>query len=473
MRTSDLLAGAALVLVVGGLAVMPDPPPTESASPAAATAPNPPVDRAELVCPRMPGQDADTATAVAAVPVADLDLRDLENQPVPLLRGESELGEITKRGQVWRSRADGLAAGLLARADGALAAGLTGTTAGTMTTERRRGLAAIPCSTPAPEWWFVGVGSTAGRTGNLVLTNPSSGAAVVDLTFFGPKGELEDVEGNQIGLQPGEQRVLPMNDFVPGVSNVALQVRTRQGHVTAELSDTYVEGLQAAGVDYLAAAAAPARQAVVTGISNGPGGRALSVVNTGSSETVVDVEVMGGSGAFAPTDFDVLQVPAHSVVLRDVSDITGDQVSGLRLTADQPISASVRARAGDPVDVSYSAAAEPLTTGAAVALPEGRRPTLVLSATGTSAVTADIRVYDSAGKTIGERKRLQLSGGQTDTWSVPDRGDPAAVVVTSAQGAQLVGAVRWTGDDGASTTALAPLRTVLDQPPLVYDPAGP
>lgn len=50
------------------------------------------------------------------------------------------------------------------------------------------GLMAAPCTAPATEHWFVGVGANPSYRTELVLTNPDAGRAEVDLRFFGRNG---------------------------------------------------------------------------------------------------------------------------------------------------------------------------------------------------------------------------------------------------------------------------------------------
>lgn len=466
MRASDVTAAAAVVAVVAGLAVLPDSARPEVDEVDVRTVP---VERAELVCPPMPAEGDATAAVTAPIVGAD---SDLQRKPVQVRSDGSTIARIGRRGEVWRSGAEAVGSGFSVRAVGALAAGLSGLVTADLDGRRVAGRATAACVSPASSWWFVGAGSTVGREGTLVLTNASSGVAVVDLVFHGPKGLLEDVDSEEIALEAGAQRALPLADFVPGVEDVAITVRARQGRVAAAVSESVVDAAEPLGVDFLPAAAAPDRQAVVTGLPAGRGRRELTVVNTGELETVVDVEVLGASGAFTPTDFDVFTVPGGAVVTRDVTDITGAKVSGLRLSADQPITASVRSTTRDGDDVSFTSAGSVLDEGAAVPIPRGVEPTVVLSAVNDSPATAEVTVFDASGEQIGS-ERLEVNGGQTIAWPVRGNGRPASLVVRSEQGEQLTGVVRWTGDGGASSTPLLPLRTTLRRPSVSYDPVGP
>lgn len=466
MKASDLLAVAAALVVAGGVVVLPDSARPETDQVDARTVP---VERAEIVCPPMPAE-GDARAAVTAPRLGKES--DLERNPVRVFSDGSTLTRIGERGEVWRDDSGAVGAGFSARVVGALAAGLSGVVTSELEADRASGLATAACVRPASSWWFVGAAGSVGHDATLVLTNASSGVAVVDLVFHGPDGLIEEVTSEQIALDAGAQQKLPLADFVAGVPDVAVEVQVTQGRVAAALSETVLDASQPVGADFIGAAAAPDRQAVITGLPAGGGRRELTVVNTADMETVVEVEVMGATGAFEPTDFDVLRVPAGAVVTRDVTAITGEKVSGLRLSAEQPITASVRSTTPDGEDVSFASAGALLTDGAAVPLPVGVEPTVVLSAVNETSATADVSVFDADGEQIGKQK-LRINGGQTSTWRVRGNGRPAAVVVTSQQGDQLTGVVRWAGDGGASITPLLPLRTTLTRPALRYDPVGP
>lgn len=472
MRASSLVAGAAVVVVAGLLALMPagSPPQPAQEQPAATL----PVERADVVCPPMPApgdpRAALTAPALGQEPTG-MNNAKLENNPVQVRADGSTLGRIGARGEVWRRDGDPVAGGLRARAEGELAAGLVGVATSDIDAGGASGTATAACVGPASSWWFVGGGSSVGREDTLILSNASPTVAVVDLSFHGPEGPVEDVDSKQIAIEPGDQQEFPLADFVAGVGDVAVQVSVPQGRVAAALSETRTEPSVSSGVDFIGGAAAPATDVTVTGVPAGPGRRDLVVVNTGDSETVVDVEVLGATGGFQPTELDVLRVPAGAVVSQEVTDVTRDEVAGLRLSADQPVTAAVRSTTPDPADVAYAPAGDELTEGAAAAIPDGSEATVVLSSASQSPANARVRVYDPGGEQINEQD-LEISAGQTVTWQVRGQGDPASFVVSSADGAQLTGAVHWSGDSGQSITALRSLHSTVTRPPLTYDPVG-
>jgi Family of unknown function (DUF5719) len=466
MSRSGLLATAVVILATAALAVAPS---GEDAEPAGTPATTAPIERAVVACPPMPLRDATASAAVVAPVLEGLSAAALEDDPVQIVAGEATLARVGRRGETWRDDTGALAGGFVARTDGALAAGLSAT----VTADVDSGRATAACVGPASTWWFVGAGSSVGRRGVLQLANISRGVSVVDLTVHGPAGIVEELGMDQVVMEPGSRQAVPLDDIVPGVPDVAIEVNARQGRIAAAYSETYTDGSQPGGADFLGTAAGPATEVALTGIPGGSGRRTLTVVNTGDSETVVDVEVLGATGAFAPADFKVLAVPPGAVVTRSIGDVTRAAPAGLRLTADQPISASVRNTGGSPTDVAHASAAWPLVSGGAAAIPNGVDGVLQLSASGGVAVQADVTVFDATGKAVNERS-FDLVAGRTVAWPIKgQRGRPASVTVVSAEGSSLIGALRWSGTGGSSITPLLPLRVSVERPALAYDVAGP
>jgi hypothetical protein len=220
VRTSTLVAAVAAAVVVALLALMPAGSPPQPVQEGAATVP---VERADVVCPPMPA--AGDARAAVTVPVLGQDgvaAGTLETNPVQVRADGSTLSRLGARGEVWRGDGDVVGGGLLAHTEGALAAGLSGMTASDLDDDRASGLSGAACVGPGSSWWFVGAGSSVGRDGTLVLSNVSQAVAVVDLSFYGPDGPVEDVDSKQIAIEPGDARELPLADFVPGVGDVAV-----------------------------------------------------------------------------------------------------------------------------------------------------------------------------------------------------------------------------------------------------------
>lgn len=470
MRRSDLAAAGA-VLLAGALVLLGQGRPSQPAGPAAAR--SVPVAQTTLVCPATDAAHA-PETAVAAVGSTPLAKPPrLPPAPIRITAGRRRLAEIDARGVTWSSDAAAVTQGLEASTGGALAAGLSAGLA-TVHDGDRRGLASTSCPEPASHWWFVGAASTSERSAVLQLANPNTGVAVVDLTFYGPRGAIEPAGAQGLAVAPGQRRSVPLNNLVPGVDAVAVEVTSRQGRVAAVLSETARDVLEPAGVDTVPAAAEPRRTTALTGIPAGPGRHTLSVVNAGAGAAVVRVEVLGREGAFTPTAVEQLRVPARAVGETPVpARVLDGAASGIRLRSDQPVTAAVRTSAGAPLaDQSFAVSGEPVGPLAAMPVLSGLQGELVLSGTGDSTVAVDVSMFGADGRRR-DRRTLEVRAGQTRTVALTHAS--AASVQVRARGAgSVLAAVQWStaDDDGRLVSAhpLAPLRLRVDRPAVRYEP---
>jgi hypothetical protein len=470
MRPTDLAAALVVALAVG-LALLTDVVP-RSEPESAPVARSVPVESATLVCP--PAQDAETAAVTAAAPRIP-NPSDLPRSPVRIGTARGSLARLDDRGTAWSGSGPQIARGVRVSADGALAGGLSAASAASFDGGNRRGLATASCNPPGPHWWFVGTASTPERSSVLNLTNPTTGVTVADLSFYGPNGPLESAAEQGLAIAPGETTALRLAELVPGAESVSVEVTARQGQVAASLDETTSDLLDPAGVEDVPPAAEPRRSVAMTGVPGGPGERTLSVVNPGASTAVVGVEVLGARGAFTPSALEDVTVPAGSTVQTEVPrGVVDAEPAGIRLTADRPVTASLRTGSGSPLqDQSFAVSAEEVDDTAVAPLLPRLDGDLVLSGAGRTALTVDVVTSAADGRSLG-RRTLDIRGGQTRTVDVG--GGPAAFVTVRRSGSgPLVASMTWSRADASgelrSAYPLAPLRVRIDQPPVEYAPA--
>jgi len=469
MRRTDLAAALVVVLALG-LVLLTEVVP-RSEPPSAPVARSVPVESTTLVCP--PAQDAETAAATAVAPRVP-NAPNLPRSPVRIGTDGGPLARLDDRGTAWSGSGPRVARGVRVSAEGALAGGLSAAVAASFDGPNRRGLAAGSCHPPGPHWWFVGTASTPERSSVLNLTNPTTGVAVADLSFYGPDGPLESAAEQGLAIAPGQSTSLRLSELVPGAESVSVEVTARQGQVAASLEETTTDVLDPAGVETVPAAAEPRRTVAMTGVPGGPGERTLSVVNPGASTAVVRVEVLGARGAFTPSGLEDVTVPAGTTVETQVPRGVVDAApAGIRLTAEQPVTASLRTGSGSPLqDHSFAVAAEQVDETTVAPLLPRLDGDLVLSGTGRTALTVDVVTSAADGGSLG-RRTLDIRGGQTRTVDVG--GDRAAFVTVRRSGSgPLVASMTWSRADASgelrSAYALAPLRLRIDQPPVEYAP---
>ena len=479
-RTTDRpqirTTGAAVlaVMVAAGLLVLAQPAPPQTTA-AASGSRLVPVDHADLVCPVAgPDKPQSVAAAVSTTPLegGDKDSADRAGgtgQAVRVSAGRHRLGEVRKPGAAWSSRAPRLGAGVSVTADGPLAAGLSAASASVFDGEPR-GLATTTCGAPASHQWFVGAASTTQRSDVLQLSNPTSGVAVVDLAVYGPKGPVKAAAADGLAIAPGDETAVPLDNLATGIHPLAVEVTTRQGEVSAAMTDTRHDILQPAGIDLLPQSAEPSRTAVLTGVP-GEGEHMLAVANPGDSPAVVQIEVLGPRGAFTPTSLQSVEVPAQAVTETQIPAKALDgAVLGLRLTSDQPVTAGVLTASGSPLsDHTFAAAVAPTSKLTATPVLPGLHGRLALSGAGHTAAIVDVLTYSARGTRLTHRT-LDVAGGQTRAVALPAKAGSVNVRVGGS--GPVVAAVLWSKADAKGTLIsgypLAPSRLTVQRPTVRY-----
>ena len=357
------------------------------------------------------------------------------------------LRALTRSGVARRvdlGRSDGPTVAVLGR--GALATGLAATQHATAKVGAARGMATGACLPPAVRWHFLGAGSGAGHVDRLLLANADPGVAVVDLRFFGARGEVRAVGAEGLAVAPHSVRVIRVRELVPPQPELGIAVRARQGRVVAAVRDRWTSGLRPAGVEWLAPTGAPSRDVVIAGGLAGKGRRTLLVANPSPYEALVDVELLGRDGRFRPVGLPRLRVPPGALVRRELATVADGDVASVHLHSDQPVTAGVRLRGPEPgVDVAVAAAGAPLTGPAVLALPTGSRSLLSLANPTRAGARARVTAYAEDGSRLADAV-LTVAGGTTRQWPVPvaGKGQRSAgylVVAPSSRGELVAGAV--------------------------------
>lgn len=377
---------------------------------------------------------------------------------------------------------------LAVRAAGPGAGGLTVLESALVTAGPVRGLADVVCAAAGTDQWLVGGGTVAGERSFLVLADPDPVAAVVDVSVLTDAGPADARPGRGLSVPAGGQLVVPLDTLAPDKAQLAVHVVSQRGRVAAVLRHERSDGLVPHGVAY-AAPATPAATVVVPGMPAGPGFRGVELVDPGTDDLTVRVQVTTADGQFVPNGLDAVAVRAGSVTRVDLSAVLAGTPAAVRVTADSGVllAAGVAEAAGGPDagvrDLTYPAAAGPLT--GAVALPDVRpdaSTTLLLSALGGDGAV-DVAVLPVAGQPplAVPPKRVQVPGGTTvllDVASLVPPGTPGrfAVQVTPdprsgpVSAGAVVLAVPAEGPLLTSVALVAGPRTA-PQPVVVRDPA--
>ncbi|WP_353988398.1 DUF5719 family protein [Ruicaihuangia caeni] len=294
-----------------------------------------------------------------------------------------------------------------------------------------RGFAASDCAAPASDVWIVGGASTVGRTGVLIVTNPTEVAATVDISLFGASGPIAAPGATGIVISPRAQRLVPLAAFAPDEESPVVRVQSRGGGITATLQQTTERGIVADGADWVASAL-PGERLTIPGVTVRASAlvrqhlatagfadlaTVLRLMTVGDEPVTATVGIApvstGGVGRSLESELEpgvVTEVP-----LTELED--GDYV--VRIESDAPLVAGVRvstvsaAATGSPGssgsadagasragDFMWLAAAPRLVEPTQFSVPAGPAPRLHLSNSSTSPATVTLERVGADTQTV-------------------------------------------------------------------------
>ncbi|TXK16276.1 DUF5719 family protein [Homoserinibacter sp. GY 40078] len=312
------------------------------------------------------------------------------------------------------------------------------------------GLAVSGCPEPTSSAWLVGGDTTVGRTTLLLLANPTEVAAEVTLRMWGEDGEIT-APGMSLTVAPGEQRVLPLSGFAPGVASPVVQVLARGGQVTAALQTSVIRVLDPGGVAIVQPGTGPSRETVIpgvrifddVGVSTALGladyadlEAVARLANPGDVDASVEVSLLPTETGGVASSFqievaagDVVDIPLTSG-LELGSGLLPDGSYTVTLRSDQPVVAAVRAgttpapasgSSGSPdpgpADIAWFASAPTLSDDVLVAVASAPRPVLVVANPENTERTVVVE---------------QLGGGPSRELVVPAAGTAQLTLTTGA-----------------------------------------
>lgn len=333
-----------------------------------------PVASTELVCPE-PGAAEGTRVLVGAAALAGLPgqegagTAEIINLPDPA----DPVADLAGPGRTAALAVVGEGSPPVAiRASGAVAPGITAAQVGRTFDGQGRGLTSTACLAAGSSWWFMGGGAVLGQLTRIVLVNPESSPALVDVTVYGADGPVDLPSTRGIALPSRSQSVLRLDRLIPGVAAGALHVAAVSGRVAVAVNDAVSEGLVAQGTDWVQPSAEPSGRLLIPGISDGAGARELRLLAPEGSATA-SLRVYTAGGSFIPLGYESIDLPAGRLVALDVTEALKGEAGTLEVTADAPIVGGVRQAFGAgniAAEISYTASV-PIATGptAATALP--------------------------------------------------------------------------------------------------------
>ncbi|MGK4581119.1 DUF5719 family protein [Kitasatospora sp. HPMI-4] len=315
--------------------------------------------------------------------------------------------------------------GAAAVATGAYAPGFTVSQTTTVTDSRTAGMSGLRCGPAGTDFWFAGASTVGSRTDYVNLVNADTAPAVVDLKFFGDKGQIEVDAATGLTVAPGSTQSLRLSSLLKDqVTDLAVEVVARSGRVAAALH-AIDEGK---GADYVPASAAPAPVQVLPGLPADAASARLVVAAPGADDADLKIQVSGKNGWFTPAGHETIHVKAGMIAAVDLGNVTRGEVGALRLspsdpTHPTPVVAGLRVdrTQNGKSDATWIAGSGPVGKRASIADNRTGESTLYLTSTGDAAT---VRITASAGSGGGTpvTKQVQIPAGATVGLPAPEPG---------------------------------------------------
>lgn len=327
-----------------------------------------------------------------------------------------------------------------------------------------RGFAASACRPPLLESWLVGGATTTGAGDLVILTNPGSVAATVQLTVYGAEGPRTAPGGTDRVVPPRSQIVIPLAGLLPGEATPVVHVAAVGAPVTATLQSSLIRTLLPGGVDQVSPVAEAATRQIVPGVvvTEAPadaagGARTIARILSPTAAADAAVTVRDASGRAVG---DPVTVPLTAGVPSELELAgLGAGTYSVEVAAGVPVVAGVWSATGlgEGADFAWFAAAPTVELATAFAVPAGSSPHLALlndaSAAATVTLTAPTGVATEVTLEAGAGARVALSG--SGAYTLDPSGPVRAAVSFSASGA-LAGFPVWGADAAAPPITIYP-----------------
>ena len=331
------------------------------------------------------------------------------------------------------------------------------------------GLAVAGCAEAAGDSWLVGGSTDIGRTSLVLLSNPTTVLATVDLTVFGETGQVDAPGSTGILVQPGTQRVVSLAGLAPNLRSPVVHVEAMGGQVTATLQQSIVRGLEPGGADLIGASNGPAETQTIAGVivSNEAGGdvpdevgglsddaTTVRVLVPGTVPAAVQIGVTGVTGQAAGASVEVDIQPGVPTEVPLTGLVPGTY--SLKLNADEPIVAAARSSAAGSAgrDFAWFASSDALDDEFLVAVAAGPSPQLNLVNSGSAEAsytaspdkgasrTVTVPAGGSATMPLAPSQRYLVSGGTSTVASVAYSGDGLLAAFPLSQAGPLAAPIR-------------------------------
>jgi hypothetical protein len=327
-----------------------------------------------------------------------------------------------------------------------------------------RGFAASACRPPLLESWLVGGASTTGSGDLVVLTNPGTVAATVQVTVYGASGAQTAPGGTDRVVPAGSQVVIPLAGLVPDEASPVISVTAMGAPVTAAVQSSLIRTLLPGGVDHVTPVAAASERQVVAGVvvspagaEGGEGARTIARVLSPTADTQATVSVRDSAGRRVGEDAAVPLVAGIPSELGLPALPPGTY--SVAVEASAPVVTGVWSTTGfgEGSDFAWFAAAPEIDRPTAVAVPAGSSPVLTL--VNDRAEPATVTVTTPSGGTseveLAPDAATQVAVGESGVHSL-DPSAPVRAAVSFASAGALAGFPVWGADAAAPPILVFP-----------------
>lgn len=328
----------------------------------------------------------------------------------------------------------------------------SGTAAPGLVAGRREGQAAAPCTTPAYDQWYAGLGASATNDSIITLANPDAGEAVVDIDLMGLNGPVTADRVHGLAVPANSVRTVDLGRVVPSRAAVAAHVMVTRGRVGVSVRHRY-DRLSGAPVvsDYVAPQAEPSATSMLLGVTS-PAGLSLYLANPGNNQAEATIRVQGPDSAFVPTGTKPVEVPAHTLVRVSVDSAVPKSavkgMVGLVVDSDQPLVGDLRGMTNKDL---LSVGVSPQITGpTAAVVPDA--PTRLLLAGAARSGVVDLAVSDAKGKVLVKKKAVALGAQEAKSLTLPKG---AAVVSIDPRNTLMSASLLSSGRDGVAVVPVS------------------
>lgn len=330
------------------------------------------------------------------------------------------------------------------------------------------GFAASACRPALMESWLVGGSATTGAADLVLLANPGSVPATVQLTVFGAAGPQLPAGGTDLVVAPGVQVVVPLAGLQLGEEAPVIRVTATGAPVQAALQTSITRTLLPGGVDQVGAIATPEPRQIVPGVTvtQNPGAEGASDAATvmrilspaADTNATITVSAVGAAQPSAtPTT-----VPLAAGIPTEV-ELGGLAVGQYTIEVDAgaPVVAAVWQATGfgEGADFAWYTAAPPVEAPSLFATPPGPTPVLTLANPAEDAVAVTVDAADGSFSTEvtvlpGESASVRLASRSVYLLDAGGSGIRAGLALTG-DGA-IAGFPVWPSDAAAQEITVYP-----------------